>query len=135
MPWLKERGSPANNSGAAPSSPNNSSGPRERSRKMSHARTLAAFFTLVLWLPSAPVRAQIGAEGVLASVNALSPKQRTETLIAEARKEGSVEWYGSLLVPEATQMIEKFRGRYPFIEVRYTRGSGTQTINRFLTEA
>ena len=102
---------------------------------MMKALKLSTVFTLALLLLSAPARGQSDAEGILASVNALAPKQRTEILIAAARKESFIEWYGSLLVPEATQIIEKFRQRYPFLEVRYARASGTQVINRFLTES
>jgi len=96
---------------------------------------LLIVFTLAVLLLSRPAYGQADAEAILASVNALPPKQRTEVLIAEARKEGFIEWYGSLLVPEAMQIIEKFRQRYPFVDVKYSRASGTQVINRFLTES
>ena len=82
-----------------------------------------------------PAFGQNDAEAVLARVNGLPPKQRTEVLIAEARKEAVIDWYGSLLVPEATLMINKFKQRYPFLEVRYARASGTQVINRFINES
>jgi iron(III) transport system substrate-binding protein len=99
------------------------------------ALKLSSVFALAVLLFNSPVSGQTDAEGILASVNALAPKQRTEVLIAEARKEGVVEWYGSLLVPEASQIIEKFKQRYPFVEVKYSRASGTQVINRFITES
>ena len=102
---------------------------------MMKALSLSTVFILAVLFLSRHAHSQTDAEGILASVNALPPKQRTEVLIAEARKEGFIEWYGSLLVPEATQIIEKFRQRYPFVEVKYSRGSGTQVINRFLTES
>ena len=102
---------------------------------MTKTLRLSAVFTLAVLLLSGPAYGQTDAEAILASVNALPPKQRTEVLIAEARKEGTIEWYGSLLVPEASQIIEKFRQRYPFVEVKYSRASGTQVINRFLTES
>ena len=97
--------------------------------------SLSTVFTLAVLLLSGHAHSQTDAEAILASVNALPPKQRTEVLIAEARKESIIEWYGSLLVPEASQIIEKFRQRYPFVEVKYSRASGTQVINRFLTES
>jgi len=99
------------------------------------ALSLSTVFILAVLFLSRHAHSQTDAEGILASVNALPPKQRMEVLIAEARKEGFIEWYGSLLVPEATHIIEKFRQRYPFVEVKYSRGSGTQVINRFLTES
>ncbi len=102
---------------------------------MMKALSLSTVFILAVLFLSGHAHSQTDAEGILASVNALPPKQRTEVLIEEARREGLIEWYGSLLVPEATQIIEKFRQRYPFIEVKYSRGSGTQVINRFLTES
>jgi iron(III) transport system substrate-binding protein len=102
---------------------------------MMKALSLSTVFILAVLFLSGHAHSQTDAEGILASVNALPPKQRMEVLIAEARKEGFIEWYGSLLVPEATQIIEKFRQRYPFVEVKYSRGSGTQVINRFLTES
>ena len=102
---------------------------------MMKALSLSTVFILAVLCLSGHAHSQTDAEGILASVNALPPKQRMEVLIAEARKEGFIEWYGSLLVPEATQIIEKFRQRYPFVEVKYSRGSGTQVINRFLTES
>ena len=101
------------------------------------AKTLTWFVFLsvsLLWL-GADAFAQGDAEAILAKVNALPPKQRTEVLVAEARKESVIEWYGSLLVPEATLIIDRFKQLYPFLEVKYSRGSGTNVINRFLTES
>ncbi|HSE86007.1 MAG TPA: extracellular solute-binding protein [Candidatus Binatia bacterium] len=102
---------------------------------MANAMRLLTFFIVSLSCLGARAFAQSDAEAILARVNALPLKQRADVLVAEARKEGVIEWYGSLLVPEATQIIDKFRQRYPFLEVRYGRGSGTQVINRFLTES
>lgn len=102
---------------------------------MANAIRLLTFFIVSLLCLGARAFAQSDAEAILARVNALPLKQRADVLVAEARKEGVIEWYGSLLVPEATQIIDKFRQRYPFLEVRYGRGSGTQVINRFLTES
>jgi iron(III) transport system substrate-binding protein len=102
---------------------------------MMKALRLSAILTLAVLHLTGSAYGQADAEGIFAGVNALPSKQRTEVLIAEARKEGFIEWYGSLLVPEATQIVEKFRQRYPFLEVKYSRSSGTQVINRFLTES
>ena len=102
---------------------------------MAKALSLFALFVLsVLWLNEHAL-GQSAADAIFARVNALPPKQRTKVLAAEARREGFIDWYGSLLVPEATLIIDKFKQRYPFLEVRYVRGSGTQVINRFLTES
>src|SRR5262245_6573849 len=102
---------------------------------MKRALWLSSFLVVTLLFLDKPATAQTDAEAILASINAMPPKQRTEALIVQARKEGSIDWYGSLLVPEATLIIEKFKQQYPFMEVRYARGSGTQVINRFLNES
>jgi iron(III) transport system substrate-binding protein len=102
---------------------------------MANAIKLLTVSTLAVLCLSAQAFAQSDIEAILTKVNALPLNQRTEALVAEARKEGSIDWYGSLLVPEATLIIDKFKQRYPFLEVRYARGSGTQVINRFLTES
>jgi iron(III) transport system substrate-binding protein len=101
------------------------------------ARTIRLFalLTLSVLCLSEHALGQSDAESILARVNALPLQQRTEALVTEARKEGFIDWYGSLLVPEATLIIDKFKQRYPFLEVRYARGSGTQVFNRFLTES
>ena len=102
---------------------------------MGKALSLFALLTVsVLWLNDDAL-GQSDADAVLARINALPSKQRTEVLVAEARNEGGIDWYGSLLVPEAGLLINKFKQRYPFLEVRYARASGTQVINRFLTES
>jgi hypothetical protein len=79
---------------------------------MTKTLTRFAFLTVsLLWL-GADAFAQSDAEAILTKVNALPPKQRTEVLVAEARKEGVIEWYGSLLVPEATLIIDRFKQLY-----------------------
>lgn len=80
------------------------------------------------------VWSQIDTESALARINALPPKERQEALVAAARKEGLIEWYGSLLVNEVTDLIHAFKQRYPFVEVKYTRGGGTNLVTRVLTE-
>ena len=78
--------------------------------------------------------AQLDAEGLLARVNSLSPNERSDALIAGARKEGAVEWYSTLPGTDVKELIERFTKKYLFIEVRYTRAGGTGVINRLLTE-
>lgn len=79
-------------------------------------------------------RSQSDAETTLARVNALAAKERSEALVAEARKEGVIEWYGSLQVTDVRDLIEKFKKRYPFMDIKYTRAGGTNVIGRVLTE-
>ena len=77
---------------------------------------------------------QSDAESVLAKINSLPPKERYDALIAGARKEETVEWYGSLLINEVTEISAAFKKRYPFLGIKYTRGGGTNLIGRLLTE-
>ncbi|HKA33850.1 MAG TPA: extracellular solute-binding protein [Candidatus Binatia bacterium] len=71
---------------------------------------------------------------MLSRVNALAPKDRQDVLVAGARSEGVLEWYGSLQAADVRELLDLFKKRYPFIEVRYTRGGGTNVVGRALTE-
>ena len=88
---------------------------------------------VLLALPSR-VYAQADAEAVLARVNALAPKERMDALVAGARGEGVLEWYGSQQAADVKDILDVFKKRYPFVEVRYTRGGGTNVVGRALTE-
>ncbi|MGH7834531.1 MAG: ABC transporter substrate-binding protein, partial [Candidatus Binatia bacterium] len=78
---------------------------------------------------------QVDAESVFARVNALPAKERAETLAAEARKEGVVEWYGSIALDDVKELTDRFKKKYPFVEVKYTRSGGTAVLNRFMNES
>ncbi len=99
-------------------------------------RTRSFLFTLLVASSFGTPHAlsQVNADSVLASVNQLSARQRTERLVAGARKEGLIEFYGSLPFTDSMPLIQRFRKHYPFIKVKYTRGGGTSLVNRVLTE-
>ncbi len=78
--------------------------------------------------------AQVDAEATLAKINAMPSTRRTDLLVAEARKEAVVQWNSTMPITDAQQVIDRFRKRYPFIDVKYIRMSGTAVVNRFLTE-
>lgn len=78
--------------------------------------------------------AEIDGEAMLARINAMAPKERAETLVAGARREAELEWYGSLQAADVRDLIERFKKKYPFIDVRYTRAGGTNVVSRVLTE-
>ncbi|HVO91800.1 MAG TPA: extracellular solute-binding protein, partial [Terriglobales bacterium] len=77
---------------------------------------------------------QEAVESTLARLNALSPTERQSSLVKGAQSEKLVEWYATLPLELSSQLIMAFRKRYPFIEVKYTRGGGGRTVNRVLTE-
>ena len=89
---------------------------------------------VLLFQSSGNAWSQIAIESTLAKINSLPPKERQDALIAGARKEGFVEWYGSLLINEVTEISAAFKKRYPFLDVKYTRGGGTNLVGRVLTE-
>ncbi len=95
---------------------------------------LTFFIVAAAALTPSPSRAQSDAEAVLARVNALAPKERHDALVAGARGEGALEWYGSQQAADVKEILDIFRKRYPFVEVRYTRGGGTNVVSRALTE-
>jgi len=78
--------------------------------------------------------AQETVESTLARLNALPPPERHASLVKGARSERSVEWYATLPLQLSSELIVAFRKRYPFIEVKYTRGGGGRMVNRVITE-
>ncbi len=63
----------------------------------------------LLLSPVGSAFAQVDAETVLARVNGLPAKERMDALVAGARKEGALEWYGSLQVADVKDLIERFK--------------------------
>jgi len=100
---------------------------------MNTIRTLSLLAVLLLQT-SGNAWSQTDAESALAKINSLPAKERHDVLIAGARKEGTVEWYGSLLINEVTEISAAFKKRYPFLDIKYTRGGGTNLVGRLLTE-
>jgi iron(III) transport system substrate-binding protein len=90
------------------------------------AAALTCFASTVFCQPSV--------ESTLAALNALAPAERHERLVKGAQGEKAVEWYATLPVELSSQLITAFRKRYPFIEVKYTRGGGGRMVNRVITE-
>lgn len=82
-----------------------------------------------------PAASQAEVEGVFADLNTRSQAKRNEALVAGARKEGKVEWNTTMPVTEAQDFIDRFNKKYPFVEVQYSRLSGTSVVNRVITES
>jgi iron(III) transport system substrate-binding protein len=99
-------------------------------------RVIAVPFTLMTFLLGAfgSAAAQTDAESLLARLNSMPLTKRGEVLMAEARKEAVVQWNSTMPVTDAREVIDQFRKRYPFVDVQYSRLSGTAVVNRFLTE-
>lgn len=60
--------------------------------------------------------------------------QSPDELYQAAKKEGSVVWYTTFPLDEATPLGEAFTAKYPGVKVEIVRGSGTRTVERFETE-
>ncbi len=57
-------------------------------------------------------------------------------LVAEARKEGQVTWYSTLIVNQIVRpMVEAFEARYPGIKVQYSRATSSDTALKIRNEA
>ncbi len=81
-----------------------------------------------------PTSCQASAESILATLNGLPPAERQTRLVDGARSEGVVEWYATLPFGQSRPLIDRFRRRYPFLEVKYTRAGGTSLASRVMTE-
>src|SRR5262245_49355371 len=96
-----------------------------------------AFFllaALVLICFAAEAFSQPAVDPLLAKLNALSADERQAALVKGAQAERLVEWYATLPVEHSKVLIEAFRQRYPFIEVKYTGAGGGRMVNRVVTE-
>lgn len=71
---------------------------------------------------------------VAAAWSAGAQAQSTDALYDAAKKEGSVVWYTTFPLDEATPLGEAFMEKYPGVKVEIVRGSGTRTVERFETE-
>jgi hypothetical protein len=80
--------------------------------------------TLVLISVASVAYSQQGVDPLLANLNALAADERQAALVKGAQTERLVEWYATLPVEHSKVLIEAFRHRYPFIEVKYTGAGG-----------
>src|SRR3990167_10170030 len=55
-------------------------------------------------------------------------------LIEGAKKEGSITWYTSLILPHSTPVAERFQRKYPFVKVNLIRVGGGTQLNKILLE-
>jgi iron(III) transport system substrate-binding protein len=60
---------------------------------------------------------------------------RRETLIEGAKKEAKLQIYALLAVADQTQIIERFKAKYPFIDVALYRATSERMYTRIETEA
>ncbi len=96
-------------------------------------RLLFAAVMILTGFPSA-VLSQESVEATLARLNALPHAERQASLVKGAQSDKIVEWYATLPVELSSQLVTAFRKRYPFLDIKYTRGGGGRMVNRVITE-
>jgi len=62
-------------------------------------------------------------------------KIKRETLIEGAKKEGKLQIYALLTVSDHSQIIDRFKAKYPFIDVALYRATSERMYTRIETEA
>lgn len=84
----------------------------------------------VLALGASPVQAMTAEEILM-----YKGPDRTEVLLKGARKEGRMTIYSSLIVNQMLRpLTEAFKKKYPFLEVKYWRGSSGKTFRKVTAE-
>ena len=66
---------------------------------------------------------------------AVAQDLKREAIVEGAKKEGKVQIYGLLAVPEHMQIIQRFKEKYPFIEPTLFRATSERLYTRIETEA
>lgn len=100
----------------------------------------AAKATVVGGAPSAPaVGSPTAQPSPAATVGPLSAASAVSTtnldqLYERAKQEGTVLWYTTFPLDEATPVGEAFTAKYPGVKVEIFRGTGTTVVQRFETE-
>ena len=84
-----------------------------------------------LWLSAAAFAVE-PLPGVLA-VAGYSGPDRTQKLIAGAKREGELMIYSSLTPPDQLRLVEDFRRKYG-VTLKFWRGSQTNILQRVITE-
>jgi iron(III) transport system substrate-binding protein len=100
----------------------------------SFASRLLASLTFFLLTGAAFTAEAVAPTQVMANLASYSGPDRTERLIAGAKKEGELMLYVSMPVSNLMPLIDGFKKKYG-IEVKYWRGSGTQMMPRIVNEA
>ncbi|MBI4527451.1 MAG: extracellular solute-binding protein [Deltaproteobacteria bacterium] len=55
-------------------------------------------------------------------------------ILEEAKKEGELQWYGSMPIPQAQRLLKSFERKYPFIKTRDYRAGGDAVTQKAITE-
>jgi iron(III) transport system substrate-binding protein len=97
-----------------------------------HRRIQSLLFALLCVVLAAPAQA-VDPSPEVAAVAALRGPDRTEKLIAGAKKEGELMVYSSLTPGDQIKLAEDFQARYG-VTIRFWRGSQSNIISRVMSE-
>ena len=82
------------------------------------------------------MKLQFAALTLSAVVSLASARADEAALYAEAKKEGQVVWYTTLIVNQAVRpLVEAFQKKYPGVEVKYNRADSMPTALKLIQEA
>lgn len=87
-----------------------------------------------LWIAAVANAAEKTAGDLLQQYGNLAPTERKRVLEAGARKEGTVSFYGTMAVPDAKVLIDKFQLQYPYLRVQHVRLGASPMVSRVLAE-
>lgn len=63
-----------------------------------------------------------------------APTATSESLVADATKEGALLWYTSNTRPNATDIVQRFEAKYPGIKVELFQAGGSQILSKVAAE-
>jgi len=70
----------------------------------------------------------------LSEALAAQPGESSAQLVEGAKTEGKLVWYTTMTSGEAYELLERFRGKYPFISTDVVKLSSEKVLQRILTE-
>lgn len=79
--------------------------------------------------------AATGTDGTYAVPQASSSEELMVKLYEEAKQEGSVAWYTSVLADAATSMAKAFEAKFPGVKVNTFRGTVAQALQKYSQES
>ncbi len=89
----------------------------------------------LLFLAAFPAQAATkDVEALLADITRKPAEERANILAEGAKREGIINFYGSTMVRDNEELLNRFKSHYPFLEVRYTRLGGASIVNRLINE-
>lgn len=100
----------------------------------SSSSSFAARFALVFGLSLFPCHAFGDVQPLVDQINGLSEKQRNQTLLEGAKKDGVVNWYTDMQPRNAEAIVKLLSERHPFLKVEVIRLGHERLINRLTTE-